>query len=72
MYLPPVDVQPAPELQPFLEGGNKNGRQSTQVIQNLPIIKATITNYTIDQGIIYFKLIVSKDSYPQRKLKKTF
>jgi hypothetical protein len=61
-----------PTNDPFLPKDYKLPRSSTAVLHTLPIIKATITNYTIDQGIVFFKLIVSKDSYPQKKLKKTF
>ena len=61
-----------PTNDPFLHKDSKLPRSSTAVLHTLPIIKATITNYTIDQGIVFFKLIVSKDSYPQKKLKKTF
>lgn len=38
----------------------------------MPIIKANITSYAIEEGSINFKIIVFKDNYSLKKVKKTY
>ena len=38
----------------------------------LPVLKATIHSYSIEASAIYFKLIVSLNRRPYRKLKKSY
>lgn len=38
----------------------------------MPIIKAIVQNFSVDQGTVNFKIMVKKDGISQKKLKKTY
>lgn len=38
----------------------------------MPVIKATVQSYAVDQGTVNFKILITKDSIAQKKLKKSY
>ena len=38
----------------------------------LPIIKANVNSYAIEDAVVNFKILVYKDNFPIKKLKKTY
>lgn len=49
-----------------------NDLRSISALSRVPVIKATVQSYAVEQGTVNFKILVHIDNYPQRKLKKTY